>query len=139
MNRSLRDIISCFETMEYGIDDLAGTGFRKSLILGLTSIGTKSELSSIDLEVGTTGIRVDVGHRGAAKGNLLEALLHVAEGRLSSLIFVTQTKALAKSRNSDPERTGNMVYFEILNRDIKRYYGTLITCPVGVLGAFLDE
>ena len=56
-----------------------------------------------------------------------------------SLLFITQTEVLAMSRNTDTDKTGNRIYYEILVDDIERYGVSLITCPVGVLGVYLNE
>ena len=135
----MSSVVSNIRELDLTLDDIRGRGFRKNIIQCVLPLGSKSRLPSIDCEIGEVGIRVDVGHSGAAKGHILEALHHVAKGDIGSLLFITQTEALAMSRNTDTDKTGNRIYYEILVDDIERYGSSMITCPVGVLGVYLSE
>lgn len=124
------------DNFEVEIDELSQ--LRKLVINLISTLGSKSKLEGIDIEIDTTGIIIQVSHSDAARSKILDALLHIDEGKIDSFVYITQTKEAAITRNRvkkpNTKSTGNRVYFEDLCVELEKYSTSFISSPCGIIG-----
>jgi len=135
-NKKMRLVIDSLEGRELPRSKLSG--IRKEIIGWITDLGEKSELDGIDIEIGSTGVVVQVSHSQAARGRILDAMSHVQEGSIDSMVFITQTNNLAvvrnRVKNPESDSTGHRVYFEDISKRIDVFANSIFTAPTGVIG-----
>lgn len=104
----------------------------------IEELGNKSKLDGIDLEIGSTGIVIQVSHSQAARGRVLDAMVHVQEGSIDSFIFITQSRELAVMRNRvknpQSDKTGHRVYYEEISARLGIIANSFFSEPCGVIG-----
>ena len=148
LNNQLREIT--FRLREHKPISHVGREYRSDILAAIRESGVWTErkfrhpsipsvsLDSVTADKDRVGLSMQVSHTDAGKAQLLDIEVLYRENEIHGCLFITQTLAEAKFRNSKNTNgswgnTGNRVHFEFMvsQMDILQKF---LKCPLSLIG-----